>query len=240
VLTQGIGETVLAEIIEDWENQLTDKNMKLAYLPQTGMVRLRVSSSGNDEVSLKRAVDAEIDKLSALIPSHIFGYETYGEESPTLEKVLSELLRSRGESIALAESCTGGYVSSLITAIPGASEIFKGAIVPYTNVAKQELLHVDRLIFETAGSVSKECVESLAKEVRIKFHSTYSIAISGIAGPSGATDTKPVGTIWVAVSSASKLITKKFQFGDHRQRNIVATAGAALNLARKFILNQID
>ena len=238
ILTNGIGESALAELIESWEDQLAAKQIKLAYLPQTGMVRLRLSANGPDLQLLREKIDAEVEALKTIAGQYVFGYENYGEETPGIAKVLSELLRERGESIALAESCTGGYVSSLITAIPGASEVFKGAIVPYTNLAKQELLQVDPNIFQTTGSVSKECVIQLAEHVRQKFNSTYAISISGIAGPGGATPEKPVGTVWIAVSSAEKTPALHFQFGEHRQRNIVATAAAALGLTRKFILKE--
>src|SRR5690606_38859249 len=121
----------------------------------------------------------------------------------------------------------------------GASEVFKGAVVPYTNIAKQQILEVDASLFETVGAVSKECVEQLAVSVRRKFDSTYAIAISGIAGPTGGTSEKPVGTIWVAVCSTNKTIAHKFQFGDNRKRNIVSTASSAINLLRKLVLNEI-
>lgn len=238
ILTTGIGETLLAELIESWEDQLTPKAIKLAYLPQTGMVRLRLSATGADAHLLREKIDAEVESLKVIAKDYIFGYENYGEETPGIEKIVSQLLRERKETIALAESCTGGYVSSLLTAIPGASEVFSGAIVPYTNLAKQELLQVDSEIFTSTGSVSKECVLQLAAHVRDKFHSTYAIAISGIAGPGGATSEKPVGTVWIAISSAEKTIALKYQFGEHRQRNIVATAAAALGLVRKFILKE--
>ncbi len=238
ILTNGIGESALAELIESWEDQLAAKRIKLAYLPQTGMVRLRLSANGPDLQLLREKIDAEVEALKTIAGQYVFGYENYGEETPGIAKVLSQLLRERGESIALAESCTGGYVSSLITAIAGASEVFKGAIVPYTNLAKQELLQVDPNIFQTTGSVSKECVIQLAEHVRQKFNSTYAISISGIAGPGGATPEKPVGTVWIAVCSAEKTQALHFQFGEHRQRNIVATAAAALGLTRKFILKE--
>lgn len=238
VLTQGIGESALAELVEAWEDQLAAKNIKLAYLPQAGQVRLRLSTFGAEPAQLEKTVNDEIDVLKTLAAKYIFGYEAYGEQTPTLEKLVSELLRERKQTLALAESCTGGYISSLVTAIPGASEIFKGAVVPYTNVAKHDLLQVEEKLFTTVGSVSKECVEQLAANVLKKFGSDYAIAVSGIAGPTGATDEKPVGTVWVAIADQQQVITHKFQFGTNRQFNIIMTANASLNMLRKFILKE--
>jgi len=237
VLTQGIGESALAELIEVWENSLGNKNIKLAYLPQPGMVRLRLSGSGDNEQALKKKIDGEIDHLKTLIGKYIFGYEHYGEETPTLEKIVSDLLRERKKTLSLAESCTGGYITSLLTAIPGASEILKGSVVPYTNEAKHKILEVDKTIFETVGAVSRECVEELATNVLKKFDSDYSIAVSGIAGPGGGTPEKPVGLVWLAVATREKVLAIKLQFGDNRQRNIIMTANAALNGLRKIIIN---
>ncbi len=236
VLTTGIGESALAELIADWEDKLINKNIKLAYLPQLGIVRLRLSTFGNYLEVLKKNIYSAIEELNIIIEEFIFGHENYGEESPSLEKIVSELLREKKQTLALAESCTGGYISNLFIQLPGASEIFKGAIVPYTNFSKQDLLNVDKTIFETVGAVSKECVTQLAKQVLLKFNSDYSIAISGIAGPSGGTDEKPVGTVWIAVANKEKVRALKFQFGDHRQRNIIMSANAAINLLRKFLI----
>jgi nicotinamide-nucleotide amidase len=238
VLTQGIGESALAELIESWEDNLVKKNIKLAYLPQAGMVRLRLSTFGENAETLKLNIENEIQALNLIVGKYIYGYENYGEESPSLESIVSEMLRDKKQTVALAESCTGGYVASLFTALAGASEIFKGAIVPYSNIAKHELLEVDEKVFTTVGAVSRECVEQLAKHVREKFRSDYAIAISGIAGPTGGTEEKPVGTVWVAIASKEKTEAIKFLFGDHRQRNIAMTGNAALNMFRKFILNQ--
>lgn len=210
VLTQGIGETTIAEIVEKWEDALVEKNIKLAYLPQPGSVRLRLSSYGKDAALLKKHIEEEVEKLKLLINKYIFGYESYGEDPPSLEQIVSDLLRERKQSLALAESCTGGYISSLFTAIPGASEIFKGAVVPYTNLSKHTLLQVDETLFTTVGSVSKEVVEQLAGHVLKKFDSDYAISISGIAGPSGGTPEKPVGTVWIAVANKEKYLLLNF------------------------------
>jgi|688.fasta_scaffold170150_2 nicotinamide-nucleotide amidase len=238
VLTNGIGESALAELIETWEDNLINKNIKLAYLPQPGMVRLRLSSTGPNLEDLKTNIESEIENLKIIIHKYIFGYENYGQETPSLAKIVSELLRENKKTVALAESCTGGYIASLFTSIAGASDIFKGAIVPYTNEAKHNLLQVDASVFSSVGAVSKECVEQLAKNVLNKFGSDFSIAVSGVAGPSGGTDEKPVGTVWIAVSSKEKTLASKFIFGDDRQRNIVMTSQTALNFLRKLVLKE--
>jgi nicotinamide-nucleotide amidase len=238
VLTQGLGESFLAEKIAKWEDNLAVKNIKLAYLPQPGMVRLRLSASGNDFEEIKKTVEKEIGILKILISEYIFGFEEYGEETPSLEKIVSELLRERKKKIALAESCTGGYISSLFTGIAGSSDIFNGAVVPYHNHIKHELLQVDNSVFEQHGAVSKECVLQMAEHAKLKFHSDYSIATSGIAGPAGGTPEKPVGTVWIAVSSPEKTLAMKFIFGDDRKRNIKMTAVTALNMLRKMILKE--
>lgn len=238
VLTQGVGESVLSEMIEKWEDSLVEKNIKLAYLPQPGIVRLRLSAFGKDEAKLKRDIDSEIETLIPLIKNYVFGFEKYGEENPSIEKFVSELLRERKQTLALAESCTGGFISSLFTAIPGSSDIFKGAVIPYTNKAKQDLLNVSAATFTGTGAVSKECVEQMAQNVLSKFDADYSLAVSGIAGPGGGTDEKPVGLVWMAVANKEKVLAFKFQFGDNRQRNITMTANTSLNLLRKFILKE--
>lgn len=237
VLTHGLGESFLAERIEDWENNLAAKNIKLAYLPQPGIVRLRLSTSGTEGIEvLQKNIEEEIKKLQKYIEEYIYGYEEYGQEQPTLEKIVSELLKEKKKTVSIAESCTGGYVSSLFTSISGSSEIFKGGIVPYCNEAKHNLLEVNELIFKEQGAVSEQCVIALAEGAIKKLKSDYSIAISGVAGPGGGTPDKPVGFVWVAVSNGKITETKSFQFGDHRGRNITMTANAAINLLRKFIL----
>lgn len=238
VLTQGLGESFLAEKIEKWEDGLVEKNIKLAYLPQPGIVRLRLSTSGDNVETLKLNIENEIEKLKKIIPEYIYGYENYGEEQPGLEKIVSAMLRERKQRVSLAESCTGGYIASLFTSLPGSSDIFNGGVIPYQNQIKHELLQVDEKLFETVGAVSKECVIQMADMVRKKLHTDYAIATSGIAGPAGGTDEKPVGTVWVAVASPEKTIALKFVFGDNRQRNIQMTANASLNMLRKIILKE--
>lgn len=238
ILTQGIGESILAEIISDWEDSLSEKNIKLAYLPQPGIVRLRLSSFGDNFDALKSAIDKETEVLKTLISKYIYGYETFGDNVESIEKIVSDLLRQNKQTVALAESCTGGYIASLFTAIPGSSEIFNGAIVPYQNEIKNELLDVDAAVFKTDGAVSKACVIQMAENARKKFKTDFAIATSGIAGPTGGTADKPVGTVWISIASKEKTIAKQFLFGENRQRNIIMTANSALNLLRKMVLKE--
>lgn len=236
ILTQGIGESTLAELISDWEDNLAQHNIGLAYLPSTGMVRLRLSSKGTDAIELKNRVEAEAEKVKPLIEKYIYGYENYGEEQPTLEAIVGELLLSKNLKLGLAESCTGGYISHLITSIAGSSAYFNGCIVPYHNEFKHNLLKVDNSVFETLGAVSEECVTIMVKETQVVFNCQCAIAVSGIAGPAGATADKPVGTTYIAVAFNDKVLVKHFVFGDNRMRNIQSTAVNALNLLRKLIL----
>ena len=236
ILTQGIGESMLADLISNWEDALAAKEISLAYLPSPGMVRLRLSSKGKNEDELKYKIDEEAGKVKELIDKFIYGYEEYGQEQPTLEIIIGDLLKKHQLKLGLAESCTGGYISHLITSVAGSSEYYQGCIVPYHNEFKHNLLKVDKTVFNTHGAVSKECVEAMARETLYVFKSDVSIAVSGIAGPTGGTEEKPVGTVWIAVVYSDSIISKKFIFGDNRQRNIHMTAVTALNMLRKLIL----
>lgn len=238
ILTQGIGESVLSELISEWEDALAAHAISLAYLPSPGMVRLRLSGKGNNERELREKIEGEVAKVKPLIEKYIYGYEEYGKEQPKLEEILGDLLKTRHLKLALAESCTGGYIAHLMTSVAGSSAYFNGAIVPYHNEFKQTLLHVNPSVFEKHGAVSKECVEAMVKETLVTFHADVAIAVSGIAGPSGGTTEKPVGTVWIAVAYKSKIISKHFLFGDNRQRNIQMTAITAMNMLRKLILKQ--
>ncbi len=237
ILTQGIGESVLAELISNWENSLTEKEISLAYLPSPGMVRLRLSSKGFNKVELINNIDNEVEKVKLIINKYIYGYEEYGKPQPTLEQILGKLLLQTNLKLALAESCTGGYISHLITNVAGSSAYFNGCIVPYQNEFKHTLLKIDNSVFETDGAVSKTCVELMAKNTLQTFNADVAIAVSGIAGPNGGTADKPVGTVWIAVANKQTVISKHHIFGDNRQRNIQMTASYALNMLRKLILN---
>jgi len=240
ILTQGIGESDLADLISDWEDSLTGKEIGLAYLPSPGMVRLRLSSKGFDELELHNKIESQVEKVKLLIEKYIYGYEEYGKAQPKIEDILGQLLLEKGLKLGLAESCTGGYISHLITSVAGSSNYYNGCIVPYHNEFKHNLLKVDNSVFEKNGAVSKECVIAMAKETLNTFKADVAIAVSGIAGPGGGTDEKPVGTTWIAVAYGDRIVPKQFIFGHNRQRNIQMTANTAMNMLRKLILKIED
>ncbi len=234
VLTQGNGESFLAEMIADWENSLAEVGIKLAYLPSPGMkVRLRLSAVGNDKEALNALVDKKIEELKPLISEYIYGYEVFGEEVETLEQMVGKLLRDKKKTLSTAESCTGGYISHLITKVPGSSEYYAGSIIAYSNDIKVAELNVSKELLDAKGAVCQPVVEQMAKFVREKLKTDYSISCSGIAGPTGGTDKKPVGTVWIALATPEKVISEKFLFGNNRERNIQLTANAALNMLKK-------
>jgi nicotinamide-nucleotide amidase len=204
------------------------------------MVRLRLSSKGFDEIELHHKIESQIEKVKPLIEKYIYGYEEYGKAQPKIEEILGELLLEKGLKLGLVESCTGGYISHLITSVAGSSNYYNGCIVPYHNEFKYNLLKVDNTIFEKQGAVSKECVMAMAKETLNTFKADVAIAVSGIAGPGGGTDEKPVGTTWIAVAYGDRIVPKQFVFGHNRQRNIQMTANTAMNMLRKLILKIED
>ena len=235
--TQGIGESYLANLIEDWEDSLGKENIKLAYLPSPGVVRLRLSGFGHELNMVKSNVLRKKEELLPLIKEYVYGYEEFGSKPPMIHQLLGEELLRKNRKIALAESCTGGYVSHLLTSIPGASAYFNGCIVPYQNEFKRNLLGVDEKIFNDHGAVSEECVKSMAKGILNQYKSDYAIAISGIAGPTGGTSEKPVGTVWIAWANKEDIITEKFVFTNDRNRNIQLSAINAMGKMRKLITN---
>ncbi|MGL4597682.1 MAG: competence/damage-inducible protein A [Bacteroidia bacterium] len=232
ILTQGVGESMLAEKIEAWEASLEALGIKLAYLPSVGMVRLRLSSSGHDEHVVKNNVHQKVAEVLPLIGTHVFGYD-----EDTLEQVLGNLLLKQQATVSTAESCTGGYLAHRITSVAGSSAYFMGSIISYANDIKTAQLNVPADLIARHGAVSEEVVSVMAKNCREKMQTMYSIAISGVAGPSGGSDEKPVGTIYMAVASAQGIRTHKVQYGGNRERNIQYAASSALFLLRKVMLN---
>ena len=230
VLTQGIPESYLSETLKDWEFSLPE-NIKLAYLPRPGIVRLRLTGVGDNRDKLNEQISAELTKLKLLIPEDI-----YGLNDESLEKVIGDILRRRRETMVTAESCTGGNIARLITGIPGSSDYYLGSVIAYSNQFKTDQLGVDPQLIKEQGAVSQLVVEKMAEEARKKFNADFSIATSGIAGPGGGTPEKPIGTTWIAISSKNNTISKRYYFGEHRGRNIEKASYAALNLFRKILL----
>jgi len=226
VMTTGMPESMLAEKIKTWENSLPS-HIKLAYLPQPGIVRLRLSGRGSDRQQIKSEIDEQVKKLTILIPEIIYGYDDV-----SLEEVVGQLLLKNKKTVSTAESCTGGYVAHLITSIPGSSGYFEGSVISYSNRIKTDLLDVAPGLLEKHGAVSREVVTAMAEGARAKLKTDFSLAVSGIAGPDGGTDEKPVGTVWLALASPDGTETGLFHFGEHRGRNIRRSALAALNLLR--------
>jgi nicotinamide-nucleotide amidase len=230
LITFGIGESFLAERIKDFEEALP-ANIKLAYLPNYGMVRLRLTGTADDEASITPQVQTLFDALLKLLPDVLVT-----DKDEPMEKVVGKLLLQRKKTMATAESCTGGYIAHCITVNAGSSEYFKGSIVSYSNQVKEDVLEVPHDYFFTVGAVSEEVVRAMVKGVLKEIKADYAIAVSGIMGPGGATAEKPVGMVWVAVGNEEKVITQLFNFRFDRVRNIEITAMNAFNLLRKFII----
>ena len=229
VLTQGVGESVIAAQIEDWENALPSY-MKLAYLPSPGCVRLRLSARGNSQETIKNQVDAQVALLYDMIGDLIFG-----EGIETLPSVIHQIFKSKNLTLSTAESCTGGLLAQKIIALEGASIFFKGAAVVYSNEMKVRLIGVNPETIEKFGAVSQETVQEMLAGALKTFESDYAIATSGFAGPVGGNELNPVGTIYIGIANDQKTIIKKLQLGNNRERNIEIASLSALQLLRKFI-----
>ena len=227
VFTQGMAESMLAEKIFDWESNLP-LTIKLAYLPSYDGVKLRLSSIGKSRAELENNIQQEIEKLQLIIPEAI-----YSTSEKKIEEIVGELLLQNKATLATAESCTGGYVSYLITSISGSSEYYKGSIISYANEIKKNELAVLESDLNSYGAVSQQVVEQMAKGVKAKMKTTYALATSGIAGPTGGTEEKPVGTVWIALSTPNGVVSKKYSFGKNRERNVLKASTAALNMLRK-------
>ncbi|MEY3239482.1 MAG: hypothetical protein RIR11_920 [Bacteroidota bacterium] len=239
LLTAGEGETNIEKRIEDFERNLPP-HLKIAYLPGLGQVRLRLTGvwegtvTPDSEALLAAELDTKIAEMEAIIPDLVFG-----REEETLAQVVGQKLLARNWQIGTAESCTGGYIAHLITEVPGASAYFPGAIVAYSYEMKQEKLGVPAALLASEGAVSEACVRSMAEGALSALNVDIAVAVSGIAGPSGGTPEKPVGTVWMAVASKDKTVAAKYIFGRDRRKNIELTGTYALNLVRKFLDNKL-
>lgn len=226
IRTAGIGESFLAEKIKDWEDSLPP-HIKLAYLPGLGDVKLRLTGIGDNAVEIEKEIDELVSSLQERAGQFIYGY---GEDP--LEVVIGNSLRERKLTLAVAESCTGGYLTHLITSVPGSSEYFLGSIIPYAYEIKMRQLGVKPETLELHGAVSEETIIEMANLVRAKFNTDIGVATSGIAGPGGATPEKPVGTVWIAYSDKHHTVARKLQLSKDRLINIKLASNAVLNLIR--------
>ncbi len=232
ILTAGEGESFLAERIADIEDQLPPE-IKLAYLPKLGVVRLRLSAYGEDEEKLKQELKIQTKKITERL-----GPTVVATEDIPLEKAILLLMAKNKQTLSLAESCTGGYLAHLFTSLPGASGVFVGGAVSYSYEMKERMLGVNPDTLWETGAVSEETVREMAEGALRNFSSDYAIAVTGIAGPDGGTPEKPVGTVWIAVGTKDKTSAKKYVFGNKRIQNIERTATNAMVDLLKLLREQ--
>lgn len=228
-MVQGIGESFLADQMSDWENRIREEGLSLAYLPSPGMVKLRITSFNGEKDAEK--VATYFSELEKALPKHV-----YSTSEESLAVTVGKLLHDRKETIGLVESCTSGAVTSALTSVPGSSEYVEGGLVTYSYALKEKLVGVNAITLIEKGAVSEETVREMADGGRKNLGVDWCIAISGIAGPGGGTEDKPVGTVWFAVSGKDRTFSKKFLFGDNRERNVQMSVLTALNLLRCEIL----
>ncbi len=229
IMTAGLGESIIAEKIKDIENGLPD-SIKLAYLPNLGVVKLRLTARGTDEAWLKSEI-ARIEKtIIEILPKYHYGFE-----DQSIASAVQELFVDKGLKLACAESCTGGQISAQLVQIPGSSAYFKGSVVAYDYDIKYNLLKVSQNTIEEKGAVSAEVVEAMAKSARELLNADYGIGVSGIAGPGGGTEDKPVGTVWLGFSAKDRLSSKVIRLPLDRVKNIQMTSNYALHLLLRFV-----
>ncbi len=229
IIVKGYPESALALKIADWENALP-KQLHLAYLPTYGIIRLRISGISDNELALEFEINQQANKLSEILGDAIVAFDDI-----PLEVLVGKILKEKKLSITTAESCTGGNIAHKITEIAGSSDYFKGSVVAYSNEIKQQVLHVPEDILGQYGAVSAQTVEAMALGVRRLMQSNIAIATSGIAGPSGGTIEKPVGTVWIAISTSNETVSRMYQFSSNRIQNIERTTQSAL----LFLLEKI-
>ena len=227
IMTTGIGESFLADKIKDWEDALPSF-LSLAYLPQYGMVRLRLSGRHENADLLHATLDDQVAKLTRLIPEYIFAMQ----DQP-IERTVFDMLLDKNMTYASAESCTGGNIAHVITLIPGSSDVFKGTAVTYATPMKTKVLGVPAEMIEKHGVVSQQVVESMAVGVRNLMEADFGVATTGVAGPSGGTEENPVGTVWIGVASPLGVVSKRFNFGKDRENVINRATIAAYEMLRQ-------
>lgn len=233
LMTQGIGESFLADRISEWEDKVRKAGLGLAYLPSPGLVKLRLTSY--EGASRKEEIYTYFKEIEEALPQYVFGY---GELS--LSEVLGQILKARKLTLGTVESCTGGMLAAQIVAVSGSSDYFQGGFLTYSNKLKTQIVDVSVNDLNNFGAVSKEVVEAMATNGQKKLGVDLCISTSGIAGPTGGTDHKPVGTVWVGIALKDRVVSKMFRFGDDRERNIQMTVLSALNFARCEILGLLE
>lgn len=231
ILTAGEGESRIAERLASLESTLPP-HLSLAYLPNLGKVRLRLTARGDDPEFLEEELLRYSEKIQTMIPELIYGYEKM-----ELAEAVGELLLEKQWRLVTAESCTGGHLAHQITSIPGSSRYFKGSIIAYSNEVKQQQLGVQAATLQKHGAVSEATVREMVQGALKTLQAEVAVAISGVAGPGGGSDAKPVGTVWIAVGHQDRIIARCFTFGKDRSLNIQWSSNAALNLLRKFLLD---
>lgn len=230
----GIAESFLSDKLQNFEHSMPS-NIQLAYLPSPAGIKLRLSGIGRDEQELVKQMQCCVKGIENEVSEFIFAY---GET--TLPVVVGKLLKDLGMTVASAESCTGGRVANLITSIAGSSAYYKGSVVSYANEIKQNVLDVDKNTLQQQGAVSEDVVKQMAEHVRKLMNTDYSIATSGIAGPDGGSEAKPVGLVYIAVSSEKQTVVEKYNFGNLRDINIERASYSALNMLRLLIQEEIS
>ena len=234
IMTYGTSESRLAEILTGFEKSLPAA-IKLAYLPSYGIIKLRLTGTGQSKEVVENIVNEQVIKLYSIIPQFI-----YSEIDEQIENYIANLLKERKLTICTAESCTGGKIAQMLTSIPGSSQYYKGSVIAYDNGIKTSFLNVPEEMMADYGAVSEQVAAKMAIEVRKKFNTDYSVATSGIAGPEGGSEFKPVGTVYIAVSSDNGVITERYVFSKDRISNINRFSIASLNLLRKQILQSVE
>ena len=225
-ITYGLAESMMAELIAPWEDALPP-HLHLAYLPSPSQLRLRLSAYDVEQAVAEKEIQEQFAKLLPILGDYFVGWG-----DTTVQSAVAEMLVQRGETLASAESCTGGVIASKFTAMSGASEYFWGGVVSYDNSVKENVLGVSRHNLETYGAVSEQVARQMAEGVRRLCGTTYGVSTTGIAGPTGGTPDKPVGTVWMAVATPTHTIAKCVQHGKVRAVNIERAASAAINMLR--------
>ena len=233
ILTYGMGESMVAERLEDWENNLPE-DIKLAYLPNYGKLRLRLTAKGKDKAHLEKSLQNEIAKLTSIIGDIIVGYD----ENENLEAAIGNLLQLNKQTLSVAESCTGGAISKMITSVPGASNYFIGGVVSYSAQVKTEFLEVPKDLVVAHSVVSAEVGKSMALAVQKKFKTDYAIGITGNAGPTQDETDESVGEVFIAIASPEGVFVENYNFGKPREKVIERASVKALELLKSSILKK--